>query len=275
VTKEPLSKFPLYLVSDSSGNLLEHFFSALMTQFPHDKFLVKSLPFIDTQEKIKEAVKNIREGVVFHALVSKKLKSLIAQECKSKKIASWDVTGPAAKFLEKTSGVGVSPTPRPLHLVDSGYLDRMRALEFAMQHDDSRRIEEIGKADIILVGISRVSKSPTALFLAYRGFRAANISIVPGTGLPPALENHRPKNVVAFTIEPQKLAQIRKRRFADWKIEESPYEDLQSVVREVQEAERIYEEKGWPVINTTGLAVEETSTLCLSALKLKPKLAYV
>ena len=113
------------------------------------------------------------------------------------------------------------------------------------------------------------------LFLAYRGFKVANISMVPSAGLPPELEKHRSQNVVAFTVEPQKLAEIRKRRFADWKIEESPYEDLQSVVREVQEAERIYGEKGWPVINTTGLAVEETSTLCLSALRLKPRLAPV
>jgi regulator of PEP synthase PpsR (kinase-PPPase family) len=269
--KEPAPKFPLYLVSDSSGNLLEHFFSALMTQFPHEKFHIKSLPFVDTDEKIKEAVKNIREGVVFHALVSEKLKDLITHESKNKKIPCWDVTGPTAEFLEKNSGVSFSPTPRPIHAMDSGYMDRMQALEFTMQHDDSRRIEEIGKADIVLVGVSRVSKSPTALFLAYRGFKAANISIVPSAGLPPELENHRPKNVVAFTIDPQKLVEIRKRRFADWKIEESPYEDLQAISREVQEAERLYEEKGWPVINTSGLAVEETSTLCLSALHLKPK----
>ena len=262
----------VYLISDSSGNLLEHFFSAILTQFEKEKFDVQTFPFIDSESKLKNTLKSLKEGVVFHALASPQLKMLIADECKIKKLPSWDVTGPTVEYLEKTTGVRAAPEPQPLHsTTDTGYRGRVEALEFALQHDDNRRIDELEKADIILVGISRVSKSPNALFLAYRGFRVANVSIVPSQGLPEPMARHTAKNVVALTLQPKQLAEIRKRRFEKWELESFAYEDLGSVIREVMDAEKIYKEKGWPIINTTDLAVEETSALVLSKLKLKPK----
>lgn len=269
-----MTKLPyrLYLLSDSSGNLLEHFFSAILTQFSREKFEVQTFPFLKDEEKIAEAIKKIKTGVVFHALVSTQLKNCVSSLCAKKKLPCWDVTGPAAEFLQKTTGVQPAKDPHPIHSTsDMGYRGRVEALEFTLQHDDNRRIDELEKADIILVGVSRVSKSPNALFLAYRGFRVANASIVPSQGLPEPLERHTRKNVVALTLQPRQLAEIRKRRFSQWKLESFEYEDTQSVVREVVEAEKIYEEKGWPIIDTTNLAVEETSALVLAKLKLKPK----
>lgn len=264
-------KFCLYLLSDSSGNLLEHFFAALLTQFPRESFCVETLAFMTNADKLAEAFKRIRAGIIFHAVVSPKLKKQIEEECRRRKLACWDVTGPTAQFLEKTTGAFQSREPAPLHSVNSGYMNRMRALEFTLQHDDSRRIEDLPKADIVLVGLSRVSKSPTALFLAYRGFLAANVSIVPEQGLPEPLQNPKLKNVVALTLQPKRLSEIRTRRFSQWDLKEFDYTDLPNIIREVMAVEKIYKKKGWPVIDTTHLAVEEISTLCLSALHLKPR----
>lgn len=266
-------KFFLYLISDSSGNLLEHFFGAILTQFEKEKFDIQTFPFVDSESKLKNTLKNVKRGIVFHALVSPQLKTLIFKECERKKIPSWDATGPTVEFLEKTTGISAAKIPLPVHSTsDVGYRGRVEALEFALQHDDNRRIDELEKADIILAGISRVSKSPNALFLAYRGFRVANVSIVPSQGLPEPLARHKRKNVVALTLQPRRLAEIRERRFHEWKLASFEYEELESVIHEVMKAEKIYKEKGWPVIDTTDLAVEETSALVLAKLNLKPKI---
>ncbi len=267
-----MKKHFVYLLSDSSGNLLEHFFNAILTQFPREQFEVRTLPFLKGEAHLHRELDHVRKGVLFHAVVSPALKKEIAKECEKRKLLSWDVTGPTVEYLEKATGIRAAAVPEPLHsTTDTAYRGRVEALEFALQHDDNRRIDELEKADIILVGVSRVSKSPNALFLAYRGFRVANVSIVPSQGLPEPLAQHTRKNVVALTLQPKQLAEIRKRRFQDWKLESFEYEDLASVIREVMEAEKIYKERGWPVIDTTDLAVEETSALVLAELKLKPK----
>lgn len=267
-----MKKHVLYLFSDSSGNLLEHFFNALLTQFPREQFEVRTVPFVKDKARLREELSRIERGVVFHALVSPPLKEEITRECERRGFPSWDVTGPTVQYLEKATAIQAAAEPEPLHSTsDTAYRGRIEALEFALQHDDNRRIDELEKADIILVGVSRVSKSPNALFLAYRGFRVANVSIVPSRGLPEPLDRHTCKNVVALTLQPKQLCQIRKRRFHPWRLESFEYEDLPAVIREVMEAEKIYREKGWPVIDTTHLAVEETSALILAKLKLKPK----
>ncbi|MBI3317078.1 MAG: pyruvate, phosphate dikinase/phosphoenolpyruvate synthase regulator [Candidatus Omnitrophica bacterium] len=251
---------------------MEHFFNALLTQFPREKFHFQTFPFLKSESRLEKALGTIKGGVLFHAFVSKSLKDLIARIAKAKKIPCWDVTGPTAEFLETATGIRASLKPQPLHDVDIGYMGRMRAIEFAIQHDDSRRLDKLNEAEIILVGISRVSKSPTALFLAYRGFKVANVSMIPSQGLPPELAHHRRKNVVAFTMQPKQLAEIRQRRFQDWRLGTTDYESIESVIHEVMEAEAIYKKRKWPMIDTSGQAVEETSTLVLEALKLTPKI---
>ena len=267
-----MNSYALYLFSDSSGNLLEHFFNAVLTQFPKKAFTITTFPFLKDEVAIAGAVKKLEEGIVFHAFASAKMKSAVAAACSEKNLKSWDVTGPTVDFLAGTSGVKAANLPQPVHHIDPEYLDRMTALEFTMQHDDGRRIEDLPLADIVLVGISRVSKSPNSLFLAYRGFRVANVSIVPEVTLPEPLEKHTRKNVVALTVQPKRLAEIRERRFSKWEMEKIPYEDVRSVIREVMDAEQLYKKKGWPVIDTTELAVEETCALILAELGLKPKI---
>ena len=262
----------LFLLSDGSGNLLEHFVSAIMTQFPARTFQVETVPFLRNEAQLHEAIGRIDGGIICHAFADPKLKAQVGVACAGKGLRHKDVTGPTVEFLEAATSVQASKQVRPLHPLDANYMGRMSALEFAMQHDDNRRIEKLRDADIVLVGISRVSKSPTALFLAYRGFKVSNVSIVPAEGLPAELAKHRKKNVVALTMQPKRLSEIRTRRFSKWELGDTNYESLQDVIHEVRDAEGLYSKRGWPIIDTTDLAIEETSTKILQALDLEPKL---
>jgi [pyruvate, water dikinase]-phosphate phosphotransferase / [pyruvate, water dikinase] kinase len=220
---------------------------------------------------MRKAVASISRGVILHGFVEQGLKDAVTKECASKGLQAWDVTGPTVRFLQQATGAKPVADSGAIHSVNTNYMKRMQALEYALQHDDSRRSDRLEEADIILVGISRVSKTPNASFLGYQGFRVANVTLVPAQGLPRSLQRHRKKNVAALTIQPRRLVEIRTKRFADWELERFDYTDLHRVIREVMEAEEIYRKKGWPIINTTELAVEETSALVLAKLGMKPK----
>ena len=262
----------LFLISDSSGNLIEHYFNAILTQFPKKCFRIRSLSFVDSDDRLLEVLEEIDDGIVAFALVQKTLQDQLIKRLIEKGLLYWDVTTPAVEFLEKASRVNAKENVEALHTLNDAYMGRMAAIEFALQHDDNRRLDQLKEAEIVLVGISRVSKSPNALFLGYRGFKVANVSLVPSEGLPKPLRKHRKKNVVALTIQPKKLAEIRQRRFSNWNLDNFDYDDLPSVIHEVRDAEDIYKNKKWPIIDTTNLAVEETSSLILDTLKLKPRI---
>lgn len=261
----------VYLLSDATGNLLEHFFNAVQTQFPEKTFRVHSVPFVNTEDRAVEVIDDITSGIVCHALADPSLKAAVTLACARRRMRCCDVTGPTVQFLEAAGGVQAASRPKPVHTVDASYMGRMSALEFAMQHDDNRRLERLAEAEIVLVGISRVSKSPNALFMAYRGFRVANVAIVPSEGLPRPLARHRRRNVVALTIQPKRLAEIRDKRFEGWRLDGMDYADLTSVIHEVRDAETIYRRRRWPIIDTTDRTVEETSARTLRALRLRPK----
>ncbi len=262
----------IHLISDSSGNLIEHIFKAILTQFPHNSFHIHCHSFIDHKVKAKSLIRKIEAGIVCYSIVDSEIQDALIAECRHFDYPCWDVTTPTVSFIEKYTGILRATDPQPIHTLDSSYMGRMEAIEFALQHDDNRRIEQLRDADIILVGISRVSKSPTSLFLAYRGFKVANVSWSPLEGMPVQLARYRRKNVIALTMQPRKLAAIRQRRFAKWDLKDFSYGDTAAVIHESRAAEEYYARKGWPMIDTTQLAVEETSSLILDELGLKDKI---
>lgn len=272
MAKRGRRRHSVHLFSDSSGNLIEHLIGAVLTQFPEKAFGIVTHPFMNTESLLRRTVSRIDKGIVCHALVDPKLKALITVECARRQLRCADVTGPTVQFLEAATGLRAALVPKPVHVLDARYMGRMAALEFAMQHDDNRRLERLGDAEVVLVGVSRVSKSPNAIFLAYRGYRVANVALVPSEGLPSPLKRHRRRNVVALTMQPRRLAEIRRERFAGWDLGDFAYADMQAVIHEVRDAATIYEKRRWPVIDTTNRAIEETSTLILKALNLRSRI---
>ncbi|MBI4880184.1 MAG: kinase/pyrophosphorylase [Planctomycetes bacterium] len=265
------SRHRVYLVSESSCCLLEHFFVMFKTQFPAATFAVESAPFTTTKDKILSVLEGIKEGLVCYWFGNVDLKALFLTECERRKLPAWDIFGPTLEFLQAATGTRANWSASALHATNSEYYSRMLALEFSLQHDDSRRIETLSEAEIVIAGVSRVSKSPNALYLAYRGFKVANVTIVPEQGLPPELERHEKQNVVVLTVEARRLAESRARRFREWNMGEMNYWDPREVSREVQAARRLYDERSWPVIDVTERAVEETGALILKALGLRLK----
>ncbi len=265
------NKHNLYLISDSSGNLLEHHINAILSQFPRDSFCIHIERFIETEDELSPIFKKIKSGLICYATINKSLQDKLVKEAHNRKIPSWDITTPTVEFIENVTGIKALNEINLVHRVDESYVDRMSALEFAFQHDDNRRIDQLNQAEIIIVGISRVSKSPNSLYLGYRGFKVANVTIVSKEELPKPLSIHRRKNVVALTIQPKKLAGIRQRRFSSWDIANFDYDDLTSVIHEVRDAEELYRKKKWPIIDVTNLTIEETSSMIMEKLKLKNK----
>jgi regulator of PEP synthase PpsR (kinase-PPPase family) len=155
-----------------------------------------------------------------------------------------------------------------LHQVDEAYDHRIEAMEFALLHDDGLGLATLREAEAVIVGVSRVSKSPTMLFLASRGYKVANVSIAPETGLPDDLTKISQKKIVALTTRPNQLLEIRKERAVQMGLRGAEYDDLQAVIREVVEAEAEYRRRGWPVIDVTNVAIEQTAARIIEILRL-------
>lgn len=268
----------LHIFSVATGGLANQIVNAVMTQFPDLKLEVRTHTYIDSAEKIFAACRGLkgRKHWIFHALIDQELKQCVIELCEKRSIPHYDMTGQLIDFIADHSNQSPINEVDDLDHADDGYFQRMDALEFSLQHDDSRRLESVDEADIILVGLSRVSKTPTSIFLGYMGFRVANVSIAPEVGLPRQLRKSHRSKVVALTIRPKKLQEIRQRRMAlnrfDQALSKSGkelnYVDIRSIIKEVMYAEKLYRERGFALIDITDQTVEATALEVLEALDL-------
>lgn len=269
----------LDIISDGTGNLASHLINAVLTQFP-DVDVKKKVHLIKPAgRKLPDLLKKLpkRNHLVLHALVDPALKSQVDAACQKRGIPNFDLTGMLVQFMADHMQCAPENSATRLHEADPGYFKRIQAMEFTAQHDDARRIETARDADVVVLGLSRVSKSPTCTFLGSMGYRAANISIAPESGIPDAVKKVPRKKLVALTIQPKKLHEIRQQRFKRFnqKIEEEgaaelPYGNLKSVIKEVVWAESTYREMEIPIINITHLTIEEAAREIVNALELKP-----
>ncbi len=274
-TKRSRNRFTLHLVSDSTGGLAQHTMAAVLTQFPDLDLKLEFHRFCSTPEKIREIIPLFkkRNALVLHALVDPNCKMLVAQGCDQLGLPHYDLTGPLVQFIAGHTRAQPQNDLCQLHRTDEDYFERVDALEFTLQHDDSRRLETVHEADIVLVGLSRVSKTPTSIFLGALGHRTANVSIVDGR-FPKELDRCK-KRTVALTMTPKHLHEIRARRFEINRFSEHidelggddfGYLDLREIIHEVSAAEAEYRTRGYPIIDITGLTVEETAAHVLSTL---------
>jgi hypothetical protein len=261
----------IHVVTDGTGGLPRHFLTAILSQFPEKDGDPVYHVFCDPA-KIERVFKKAVTGnsVVFHALVESKSKDLLTELAGRRKIPHFDLTGDALAFLAQHTGWAAANDLDRVHASDGHYFDRIEAWEFTMQHDDSLRLESIGQAEIILVGLSRVSKTPTAAYLGWLGHRVANVSFTPEIGLPQDVEKLR-KKVVALTMQPKRLSELRARRMevngfagiVDGHAPEIRYAGIRDTIREVMAAEEIYTRMRLPVVDVTYATVEETAAKVL------------
>ncbi len=268
----------LHIVSDATGSLARHIITAVLTQFPGLTFRERYHTFQRDRAAIGRTLRSFRADgrtVVFYALIDTENKQRLAGACRQKGIPAFDLTGSLVQFITDRTGVRPVNELSCLHTMDAGYFRRIEAMEFTGQHDDSRRLDSIAQADIVIVGLSRVSKSPTSTFLGSMRYKVANVSITREAGFPVELSGVR-KKIVAFTANPAALQRIRERRFTEFKERldragRAPldYYDPRGIVQEVVWAEEVYRRRRYRVLNTSDLTIEEIAARVLKLLKIE------
>jgi hypothetical protein len=201
--------------------------------------------------------------------MSADLKQAINLRCRELKLPVCDLTGPFVEFLARESGISPDTSHRRLHDVDEAYQNRIRALEFTLEHDDGLGLDTLNKADIVVVGVSRTSKTPTSIYLAQQGHRVANVSLAQEVEPPKELMSVPPQKVVALVIDPQQLAEIRTRRQTGWRMATTSYNDPEHVKAEMAWARRLYARNGWAILDVTDQAIEETAARILAIVGLE------
>jgi [pyruvate, water dikinase]-phosphate phosphotransferase / [pyruvate, water dikinase] kinase len=261
---------PLFVLSDSTGNLARHMVTSFLTQFPPAAFSVHMRPFVSEPDRLSKALADVaaERGIVFHAVVLPKLKDAITRRCRALNVPCCDLTGPAVAFLAKASRIKPVSDQHRLHPVDHTYVDRINAMSFTLEHDDGLGLETLDQADIVLAGVSRTGKTPTSVYLAMLGFRAANVPLAMKASIPAQLLSLPPGKVVGLVINPRQLVEIRTRRQTGWRMQQTSYNDHAEVREELLWSRRVFAQMKCPVLDVTNQAVEETAARVLDLLAL-------
>ena len=268
--KQSPARRPIYILSDSTGNLGRHIVTAILTQFPADAFRVETRGFLRDERQFREVLDQIKSdpGLVFHGLLDQAHKEIVNEGCKKIGLPACDFSGPFVDFVQQESGISPSRNYDLLHTVDDAYKRRIKALEWTLEHDDALGLDTIGEADIVLVGVSRTSKTPTSVYLAQLGYRVANVALAQQVQPPRELLELKQRKVIGLVIDPSTLSEIRQRRQAAWRMGDTNYTDPREVAREVAWSRQLFLKQGWPVLDVTNQAVEETSAKIVNALGL-------
>jgi [pyruvate, water dikinase]-phosphate phosphotransferase / [pyruvate, water dikinase] kinase len=259
--------FHLHLVSDSTGETLNAVGKAACAQFDMGRPIEHVYPLVRNRKQLDRALLEIEAspGLVLHTMVNEDLRQVLEARCRELGQPSVAVLDPVMTLLGNYLGAEVSHRPGAQHELDAKYFQRIDALNFTMAHDDGQSAATLDLADVVLVGVSRTSKTPTCIYIANRGVKAANIPIVLGIALPPELDLIRRPLIVGLIASPERLIQIRKNRLLSLNEEtETEYVDLDSVRAEVAFARRLFAEKGWAVIDVTRRSIEETAAAVLA-----------
>ena len=258
------NNYEIYLISDSTGETLDRVFLAIKAQFKNIEYDVKSYFFTRTKNQVlkilEEANKN-KNSIILYTIVDSGLAKFLANESDQKKIPCFGVLGNLILSFSKLLNQQASHVPSGQHALNEEYYERIEAIQFTMNHDDGNLITEIGKSDLVLLGVSRTSKTPTSIYLANKGFKTSNIPLVNENSLPIKLrENPQLTCVVGLSTEPERLVDIRKNRMNSLKESENrKYTSLENIKKEINEAKKTFQKYRWPSIDVTRKSVEEAA----------------
>jgi hypothetical protein len=261
--------FHVHLVSDSTGETLNAMARAVCARFDNILPIEHIYALVRSRRQLDRVLREIEgaPGVVLHTIVDTELRAALEQGCRDLEMSCIAALDPLVTALGRYLGASLSTRVGAQHALDSGYFERMDALNYAMAHDDGQSAGDLESADVVLVGVSRTSKTPTSIYLAHRGVRAANVPLAPGIEPPQQLfELSRPM-VVGLTVSPDRLVQIRRNRLLSLKEDrESAYIEQEAVRDELVRARRMFERHSWPVIDVTRRSVEETAAAVINLL---------
>ena len=257
-------KYQIYLLSDSTGETLDRIFLAIKSQFVDFKYKKKNFVFIRTEkqiDKIIEKCKKEEHVIILYTIVETKLAKYLSQICEKKMISCFGILGNLILNFTKLLNKKATHTPSAQHVLDADYYKRIEAIQFTMSHDDGMKAEEVRNADIILLGVSRTSKTPTSIYLANRGYKTLNIPLVENQEIPNLLkEEFNRFCVIGLVVEATRLSEIRTNRLEIMKEVSIPnYSNLMNVEKELENSKRLFKKYNWPLIDVTRKSVEETA----------------
>jgi regulator of PEP synthase PpsR (kinase-PPPase family) len=256
--------YQIYLISDSTGETLDRIFLALKAQFKNIDYKVHSYSFTRTENqilKILEDAKKDVNSVILYTIVDNNLAKYLANVSDEKKIPCFGVLGNLILNFSKILNQKASHEPSGQHALNDEYYERIEAIQFTMNHDDGNLVNDIEKSDIVLVGVSRTSKTPTSIYLANKGFKTSNIPLINENSLPKKLkDNPQLTCVIGLNTEPERLVDLRKNRMNSLKETENiKYTNIENIKKEIEDAKKTFRKYRWPSIDVTRKSVEETA----------------
>jgi hypothetical protein len=266
VSREPT----VFVVSDSMGETAQLVARAALSQFQRGAVELHRFGYIDTVEAAKEVVTvaRTRPSLIIFTLIIPEVREYLKRACLGHRIPAVDIMGPALDGLEEITGHKAFREPGLIHRLDEQYFSRVEAVEFAVNHDDGKDPEGYRRAEVILLGVSRTSKTPVCMYLANKGVRAANLPMVPEVPIPPELHRVPVHKLVGLTISPPKLLNIREQRIRAMGVRgDSDYADIRRIQEELSYADRTFRELGCEVVNVTDRAIEETAVMILDQVR--------
>ncbi len=273
--KHEKKKFTVHLVSDATGTTLLGLSRAVLAQFAGIDPTQKFWPLVRTERQLERVIKRITDnpGPVIFTFVNSDMRQRLTEHCEHLGVPCVPVLDPIIRSLSSYLGIHAVGVPGLQHTMDDAYYKRVSAIDFAMRFDDGRSLEGIKQADVVLVGVSRTSKTPTSVFLARRGIKAANIPLVPGVDVPDEYFQLKKPLYVGLTTAPSRLKQLRHSRLqADENnvpFSGNLYLDEEKIEDEVRKARRLFSDHHWPVIDVTKRSIEETAAEIMALLQNK------
>ena len=266
-------KYNVYLVSDSTGETLDRIFLSLKSQFSSFEYDKKEFAFIRTEQQIDKIIKECNtanNSLILYTIVETKLAKYIANQSEKNNVPCFGILGNLILSFSKLLNQKAAHKPSAQHVLDDDYYKRIEAIQFTMSHDDGKRVDDVNKADVILLGVSRTSKTPTSIYLANRGYKTINIPLVLDQKIPEDLKVNKRACIIGLVADPERLADIRRNRVAimkDHKLKE--YTDLNYIKKEIDDSKTLFKKNNWPIIDVTRRSVEETAASILKIIEIK------
>ena len=256
--------YQVYLISDSTGETLDRIFIAIKAQFKNIDYKIHTCSFTRTENQIFKILSQAEKhsnSIILYSIVDSNLAKYLANTSEDKKIPCFGVLGDLILSFSKLLNQKASHQPSGQHALNDEYYKRIAAIQFTMNHDDGNLVKDLNKSDIILLGVSRTSKTPTSIYLANKGFKTSNIPLINEHSIPRMLkENPQMVCVVGLNTEAERLVDIRKNRMNSLKeTENKSYTDLENIKKEIDQARDTFRKYKWPTIDVTRKSVEETA----------------
>lgn len=261
--KEKELKRYIFIVSDATGQTCERVVDAALKQFKTTEIVKKLIPFVRTQQQIQDIIDEAAgvNGIVIYTFVSPESRQVITELGRCEGVPTLDLLGPLLTRFSDLLEISPMAQPGLDKQLDDDYFKRIESIDYTIKHDDGLRVETVHQAEIVLLGVSRTTKTPVSIYLAYRGWKVANIPIVMGQPLPSELRQVDPRRAVALTVKPARLLLIRMERQRHLKnVSLGEYTDPEQIKDEVAYSFNLYRDFGCPIIDVTYKSIEETST---------------